>query len=98
MANKCELCGSSDKIRGHHVRKLKDVVKRYQGQRHPPLWAKFMMERRRKVVFVCHQCHVDIHAGRYDGQKVKARLTGEPGDTETVMPGLAGGGWKSAVA
>ena len=98
LANKCELCGSSDRIRGHHVRKLKDVVKRYQGQRHPPLWAKFMMERRRKVVFVCHQCHVDIHAGRYDGQKVKARLTGKPRDTETVKRGLAGGGWKSAVA
>jgi len=31
-------------------------------------------------------------------RKVKARLTGEPGDTETVMPGLAGGGWKSAIA
>lgn len=98
LADKCELCGSSDRIQGHHVRKLKDVVKRYQGQRHPPLWAKFMMERRRKVVFVCHQCHKDIHTGRYDGRKVKARLTGEPGDTETVMPGLAGGGWKSAVA
>ncbi len=30
-------------------------------------------------------------------RNVKVRLTGEPGDTETVKPGLAGGGWKSAV-
>jgi len=34
-------------------------------------WAVFMMERHRKVVFVCHRCHTKIHAGRYDGRKVE---------------------------
>ncbi len=31
-------------------------------------------------------------------RNVEVRLTGEPGDTETVMLGSAGGGWKSATA
>lgn len=71
LANECELCGSSDKIEGHHVRKLADVKKKYKGQKHPPKWAVFMMERNRKVVFVCHHCHTEIHTGRYDGRKVE---------------------------
>ena len=71
LANECELCGSSDRIRGHHVRKLADVKKKYKGQKQPPKWAVFMMERHRKVVFVCHHCHTDIHAGKYDGKKVE---------------------------
>ncbi len=96
LANQCELCGSSEKVRVHHVRKLKDVKKKYQGRREPPAWAKFMMARHRKTVVVCHRCHVAIHAGKYDGQKVEPRLSGEPGDTETVKSGSEGGDWKSA--
>lgn len=71
LANECELCGSSDQIRGHHVRKLAEVKKKYKTQQNPPPWAAFMMARRRKVVFVCHQCHTAIHTGKYDGTKVK---------------------------
>jgi hypothetical protein len=71
LANECELCGSSEKIRGHHVHKLANVKKKYKGHKYPPKWAVFMMERNRKVVFVCHQCHTEIHAGRYDGKKVE---------------------------
>jgi group II intron reverse transcriptase/maturase len=70
LANKCELCGSSDQIRGHHVHKLADVKKRFQGHSQPPPWAAFMMARHRKVVFVCHTCHTCIHTGKYDGPKV----------------------------
>lgn len=71
LANECELCQSTDNIRVHHVRKLADVKKRYKGRNDPPPWAKFMMKRSRKTVLVCHKCHVEIHAGRYDGPKVK---------------------------
>ena len=71
LANECELCGSSEKIRGHHVHKLADVKKKYKGRKFPPKWAVFMMERNRKVVFVCHQCHTEIHAGRYYDPKVE---------------------------
>jgi hypothetical protein len=71
LANECELCGSSEGVNVHHVRKLKDIRKKYQGRPEPPAWAKFMMARNRKTVVVCHQCHVRIHNGRYDQRKVE---------------------------
>jgi len=95
LANRCELCGSDNDVQGHHVRKLKDVKEKYQGQKQPPKWVQFMTTRNRKVVFVCHPCHVDIHNGDYDSRKVESRLTGEPYDTETVKYGSEGACWKS---
>lgn len=71
LANKCELCGSSEGVDVHHVKKLKDIKKKYRGRSEPPAWAKFMMARNRKTVVVCHQCHVSIHNGRYDQRKVE---------------------------
>lgn len=97
LADTCELCGSKDRIAVHHVRKLADIKKKYIGRKSSPDWAKFMLARNRKTVVVCHKCHVEIHAGRYDGIKVKSRLTGEPGATETGMPGSERGVWKSAL-
>lgn len=71
LANECELCGSTEEIRVHHVRRLKDIRKKYRGRSNPPKWVKFMMERRRKTVVVCHKCHTSIHTGKYDGKKVE---------------------------
>jgi group II intron reverse transcriptase/maturase len=71
LADTCELCGSHDDIRVHHVRKLRDIRQRYHGKRNPPQWVRFMMERHRKTVVVCHTCHTSIHAGKYDGRKVE---------------------------
>ncbi|MBV7328561.1 hypothetical protein KFU94_09925 [Chloroflexi bacterium TSY] len=70
LANACELCSSPDRVSVHHIRKLADIKKKYRGWKDPPPWVRFMMERNRKTVVVCHRCHNDIHAGRYDGQKV----------------------------
>ncbi len=36
LAEQCELCGSTESIRVHHVRKLKDIEKRYKGRPDPP--------------------------------------------------------------
>jgi hypothetical protein len=71
LANECELCGATNDIEVHHVRKLKDIRKKYQGRRDPPKWVKFMMARHRKTVVVCYPCHTAIHAGKYDGRKVE---------------------------
>jgi retron-type reverse transcriptase len=71
LANECELCQSSEKINVHHIKKLADMKKRYKGKPNPPLWVKFMMERHRKTIVVCSQCHQSIHAGKYDGKKVE---------------------------
>jgi group II intron reverse transcriptase/maturase len=62
LAEKCELCGSTDRIQVHHIRALKDLKR--QGRLDKPLWATVMAARRRKTLVVCHRCHVDIHGGR----------------------------------
>jgi group II intron reverse transcriptase/maturase len=70
-ANVCELCGSTENIRVHHARALKDIEKKYKGRKNPPDWIRFMMERRRKTIVVCHECHKKIHEGKYDGKRVE---------------------------
>ncbi len=67
LVNKCELCGSDKDIQAHHVRKLKDIKQKYRAQKNPPESALFMMKRNRKVIFVCLDCHKEIHNGKYDG-------------------------------
>jgi len=62
LADVCELCGSSDRVEGHHIRKLSDL--NVKGQRDVPTWKKVMASRRRKTLFVCRPCHEAIHAGR----------------------------------
>jgi hypothetical protein len=54
----------------HHIKKLADLKRRYQGQTDPPLWVKRMIARQRKTLVVCIKCHRAIHAGTYDGPKV----------------------------
>lgn len=70
LANTCELCGSNQKIEIHHLRKLADIKKKYQGQKEPPLWVRVMMKRNRKTLAVCQKCHQEITYGRYDGPKL----------------------------
>ncbi len=60
LAQKCELCGSEDRIQVHHIRKLADL-------RGASRWVKVMAARRRKTLVVCEPCHQEIHFGRYDG-------------------------------
>ena len=62
LADTCELCGSQDGIAVHHIRKLADIQKKFQGRKSAPDWAKFMLARNRKTVVVCHKCHTLIHA------------------------------------
>ncbi len=61
LANRCEICGSDDRVNVHHVRKLKDL--KVAGRRPPPIWKQIMASRRRKTLVVCHHCHVAIHRG-----------------------------------
>jgi group II intron reverse transcriptase/maturase len=61
LANRCEICGSTEQIQVHHVRALKDL--KVPGRRMPPVWKQIMAARRRKTLVVCHHCHVAIHRG-----------------------------------
>jgi len=62
LADECELCGSRDRVQGHHVRKLADL--KVKSQKEIPIWQQIMISRKRKTLFVCHYCHTAIHAGR----------------------------------
>jgi integrase len=59
LAGTCGVCGSTQDIQVHQVRKLADLT-RLGGPR--PTWAQLMAKRRRKTLVVCPSCHGQIHA------------------------------------
>jgi group II intron reverse transcriptase/maturase len=62
LADECEVCGGSERVEVHHVRKLADL--KAKGRKALPDWAKIMIVRRRKTLVLCHGCHAAIHAGK----------------------------------
>lgn len=71
LAEKCELCDAKGPLEAHHVNKLKNLRKRWEGRKNtPPEWVEWMIRHNRKTVFVCKSCHEDITYGRYDGAKI----------------------------
>jgi group II intron reverse transcriptase/maturase len=72
QAEECELCGSKTKIEVHHINKLKDYRSKFKGKE-APNWLKVMMQMMRKTLVVCHECHVAIHNGSYDGKALNAK-------------------------
>jgi group II intron reverse transcriptase/maturase len=70
LAEVCELCGLKDvDLEGHHIRKLKDLIKMWKGKIKPK-WVERMIAIKRKTLFVCTSCHQSIHFGYYDGRKL----------------------------
>jgi hypothetical protein len=64
LADKCEFCeceGPGRKYEVHHVRKLKDLKKKYQGKKQPPSWVLQMITRNRKTLVLCVECHDKLH-------------------------------------
>ncbi|MFD1609768.1 reverse transcriptase domain-containing protein [Oceanobacillus luteolus] len=60
LAGKCEWCGETNvPLEIHHVRKLKDL----KGKRR---WEKRMIERNRKTMALCKECHLNLHNGKLD--------------------------------
>ena len=66
LADRCELCQSTEHVEVHHIRKLADL--KQDGRKEKPLWVRVMAARRRKTRVVCRNCHTAIHAGRPTGQ------------------------------
>jgi group II intron reverse transcriptase/maturase len=62
LADKCEVCGSTERVEVHHVRKLADL--KAEGRKALPDWAAIMIARQRKTLVLCHDCHVAVHAGK----------------------------------
>lgn len=69
-ANECELCGKqgqSNEFEVHHVRKLKDVKRKYAKRgKDAPEWVLRMSRMNRKTLIVCKDCHNRIHSGKQD--------------------------------
>jgi group II intron reverse transcriptase/maturase len=68
LYGKCALCGAEG-VQMHHIRKLADINR--PGRRPKEPWEKIMAARKRKFLPVCRACHDDIHAGRYDGPRLR---------------------------
>lgn len=67
LAENCELCGKEGNVVGHHIHQLKNLRKK---KRPLEIWEKKMIAMRRKSLFVCEECHQNIHNGTYDGRKL----------------------------
>ncbi len=61
LRQECELCGDTEQLEVHHLRKLADLKMRWQGRREKPRWVRTMIAMRRKTLVVCHACHMEIH-------------------------------------
>ncbi|QBD83740.1 group II intron reverse transcriptase/maturase [Ktedonosporobacter rubrisoli] len=70
LAHTCEWCGTSrGQMEVHHVRKLGNL----KGKE---AWERQMIERRRKTMILCVECHDELHAGKLS-EKKRSRKTGE---------------------
>ena len=58
---RCELCGHTESLEVHHVRKLTDLKQRWRGRPDKPEWVKTMIAIRRKTLVLCRSCHQEIH-------------------------------------
>ena len=67
LADECELCGSTEDIQVHHIRALRDLNVKGQGEK--PVWIQVMAARRRKTLVVCRTCHLIVHGGSWTPRK-----------------------------
>lgn len=63
-ANGCEVCGATEHIEVHHIRKLNEH--RRNDGRKVPAWKQHMIARQRKTLVLCRACHVKLHSGQFD--------------------------------
>jgi hypothetical protein len=60
LAGQCEWCGKTNlPLQIHHIKKLKDL----KGKKR---WEKRMIERNRKTMALCKECHLNLHNGKLD--------------------------------
>ncbi len=91
-ANQCEWCGTREgMMEVHHVRKLGNLTGKAP-------WERQMMQRRRKTMVLCVQCHDELHAGRLLASKRMRRENGRAGYAERCKVGSEGRAVKPGVA
>ena len=67
LADECEMCGSTVDVEVHHIRALRDLNVKGQGEK--SLWIQIMAARRRKTLVVCRPCHLNVHGGDWKPRK-----------------------------
>ena len=67
LADECEMCGSTVDVQVHHIRALRDLNVKGQGEK--SLWIQIMAARRRKTLVVCRPCHLNVHGGDWKPRK-----------------------------
>lgn len=91
-ANICEWCGLREgKMEVHHVRKLGNLVGK-------TTWERRMIQRRRKTMVLCPECHDELHAGTLQEKKRMSRENRRAGYTERCPSGSEGSSVKPGVA
>ncbi len=85
LAQTCEWCGTHQgQIEVHHVRKLGNL----KGK---AMWERHMIERRRKTMVLCVECHDELHVGKLSEKKKSSRGIGEPPTRKRVRVVRRGG-------
>lgn len=64
LGDKCKLCGTTEKVEMHHIRRLKDLNPKLSSVH------SMMAKMRRKQIPVCRPCHMRIHSGKHSGEKL----------------------------
>lgn len=92
LADECEWCGSrGSQVEVHHIRKLANVKGKTP-------WERQMIERRRKTMVLCVECHHELHAGTLSERKKMLRKNRRAGYTETHKSGSEGVSVKPDIA
>jgi len=63
-ASQCEYCGKPTDCEVHHVRKLRDIKRKYAKRgKEIPAWVLRMASINRKTLVLCEDCHNRLHKG-----------------------------------
>lgn len=91
LAHQCEWCGTRlGQIEVHHVRKLGNLKGKVS-------WERQMIQRHRKTMILCAECHDELHAGTLN-EKKKRRENGRAVYPERGTGGSEGSSVKPDVA
>ncbi|GCE16692.1 maturase [Dictyobacter kobayashii] len=92
LAQRCEWCGTREgMMEVHHVRKLGNLTGK-------AAWERQMIQRRRKTMVLCEQCHDELHAGKLVASKRMHRENGRASYAERCTVGSEGRAVKPTVA
>lgn len=61
LGSPCVICESGDRVAMHHVKHIRKMGEKVKG------FKRVMASLNRKQIPVCHECHLKIHQGKYDG-------------------------------